>query len=61
MPASPLYAGHMEGRCLVELVHRSVGQEEPHPRSCTPGGSAISRLAACCEIIDFEPGVMMEY
>lgn len=61
MPASQLYVGHMEGRCLVLLVHRSVNQEEPHLRSCTPGGSATSRLASYGEIIDFEPGVMIEY
>lgn len=48
-------------RADVLLVHKSVDQEEPHRRGCTLGGSATSRLAAHCEIIDFEPGVMVEY
>ena len=56
----PLYAGHV-GRFLVLLAHRLLDQKEPHPRSCTPGDSATSRPAACYEIKDFEPGVMIGY
>lgn len=61
MPASPLYAGHVAGRYLVFLVHRSLDQEEPHLGSCTPGDSAIPRPAADYEIMDFELGVVIKY
>ena len=45
------------GRYLVLLVHRPLDQKEPDLRSYILRVSVTSRLAACYEVEEFEPGV----